>query len=120
MYITNNNSGPISPTTEVASNCPVTCQPSFHLYVNILGLVFGVACLIAYFAQKMVSSRAKRNKTAFLSQIIFVIFALFLLLFVLYFLTLEHQAQPAGCTVSDWLLSVRWQPDFLHPLYLAR
>jgi len=116
MYITTNLSGDTSQAVPQVE-CPIICEQPLHIYVNLLGAVFGISCLAIYLAKKNFFLHARSKKKKLIAKILSISFWVFLALFVLYFLQLGYQATGNNCPAKSVLLSNNFFPDFLHPLY---
>lgn len=116
MYITTN----IPRTANQAVDqikCPIVCEQQLYAYVNLLGIIFGIFCLVLYFVKKRFFLNARSKKKKFFYKMLAVSSGIFLILFLLYFLKIEYKHISGECPIGGVLLSGSLFPDILHPLY---
>ena len=122
MYITNTSNGinqincPVC-TEQPPIKCPPICERQFSLYFNLLGIAFGLSCLIVYLVRKRIFPRERTRRKKIFSQILFGLFWTLVVLFTLYFLKFEYRSISDECSTEGIFVSGRLLPDFDHPLY---
>lgn len=114
MYITQ----PVQ--REIKADCPPSCEQPIHIYFNLLGILFGLACLALFLLKKKKYSHVRAPQKKLTATVLAIASLTFLILFSLYFVKVEYRPAAPGCPSGGAYVNGRLWFDPLTPLYSTR
>jgi len=90
--------------------CPAVCTQQVYIYINVLGLLFGVFAIVLFLLRKNILSKWR-----------LVSFWIFIVLFLFFFVQIKYNRCGSGCSSSGiYLKGLQLTPQNILPFSTTR